>query len=81
MDSEPAGKMLAATTSCSMRCASQAVDVAGLTTTGTPESSAGAAFSQSPQAGKLKALIESARPVVGTSKCWLWNDSSLLSGV
>ena len=52
-----------------MRCVSQAVAVAGLTITGTPDSSAGAAFSHKPQIGKLKALMNSATPRVGTSTC------------
>jgi hypothetical protein len=43
-----------------MRWVSQAVEVPGLTTTGTPDSRAGAAFSHRPQLGKLKALMNSA---------------------
>ena len=68
-DSAPAGSTPAFTTSCTMRCVSQAVAVAGLTITGTPLSSDGAAFSHRPQLGKLKALMNSATPRVGTSTC------------
>jgi hypothetical protein len=50
-DSAPGGSTPASTTSCTMRCVSQAVAVAGLTITGTPLSSAGAAFSHSPSSG------------------------------
>ena len=64
--SAPAGSTPASITSCTMRCVSHAVAVAGLTTTGTPESSAGAAFSHRPHDGKLKALMHSASPRVGT---------------
>ena len=76
-DNAPAGSTPASTTSATMRCVSQAVAVAGFTTTGTPESSAGAAFSHRPQPGKLKALMKSARPRVGTSTWRLWNTGSL----
>ncbi|MNT91932.1 hypothetical protein D3C72_2331130 [compost metagenome] len=62
-----------------MRWVSQAVAVAGLTITGTPASNAGAAFSHNPQLGKLKALINSATPRVGTSTCCDWNNGSLPS--
>lgn len=79
MDSAPAGRMPASTTSCTMRCVSQAVAVAGFTTTARPDSSAGAAFSHRPQAGKLKALMNSARPGRGTCRCWDWNSGSLPS--
>ena len=65
----PAGKMPASTTSLTMRCVSHAVVVAGLTMTGTPDNSAGAAFSHMPQDGKLNALIKSATPRVGVSTC------------
>jgi hypothetical protein len=68
-DSAPAGSTPASTTSRTMRWVSQAVEVPGLTMTGTPESNAGAAFSHSPQAGKLKALMNSATPRVGTCRC------------
>ena len=51
-----------------------------MATTGTPESRAGAAFSQSPQAGKLNALMKRASPRTGTDTCWLRNDPSLASG-
>ena len=54
-----------------MRWVSQAVAVAGLMMTGTPDSSAGAAFSHKPQAGKLKALMNSATPRLGSST---WRD-------
>ena len=64
-DSAPAGSTPASTTSFTMRCVSQAVAVAGLTITGTPDSSAGAAFSHRPQLGKLNALMKSATPRVG----------------
>src|SRR3546814_14851197 len=52
--SAPSGSTLAASTSATISWASQAVAVAGLTTIGTPDSSAGAAFSHSPQDGNLK---------------------------
>ena len=68
-DSAPLGKMPASTTSFTMRCVSQAVAVAGLMITGTPDSNAGAAFSHRPQAGKLKALMNRATPRVGTRMC------------
>jgi hypothetical protein len=68
-DRAPAGSTPASTTSRTMRCVSQAVEVAGLTITGTPDSNAGAAFSQRPQDGKLKALMNSATPRVGTCRC------------
>ncbi len=64
-----------------MRCVSHAVAVAGLTTTGTPESSAGAAFSHRPQLGKLKALMNSASPRVGTCTWRLPNAPPLASAV
>ena len=75
--SAPAGQMPASTTSFTMRWVSQAVAVAGFTMTGTPDSSAGAAFSHRPQLGKLNALMNSATPRVGTCTCWLWNSGSL----
>ncbi len=78
-DSAPAGNTPASTTSFTMRCVSQAVAVAGFTITGTPESSAGAAFSHSPHEGKLKALMKSATPCVGTCRCCDWNTGSLPS--
>ena len=49
-----------------MRCATSADAVAGLLSTGMPASSATAAFSARPQAGKLKALTCTATPVRGT---------------
>ena len=76
-DRAPAGSTPAWTTSSTMRWVSQAVAVAGLTITGTPESRAGAAFSHRPQLGKLKALMNSATPRVGFSTCWVWNSGSL----
>jgi hypothetical protein len=75
-DKAPAGSTPASTTSFTICCASHAVAVAGFSTTGTPDSSAGAAFSHRPQAGKLNALMNSARPREGTSTCRLWNVSS-----
>ena len=78
-DSAPGGSTPASTTSRTICCVSQAVAVAGFTTTGTPDSRAGAAFSHRPQPGKLKALMKSASPRVGTSTCWLWNSGSLAS--
>ena len=73
----PAGKMPASTTSLTMRCVSHAVVVAGLTMTGTPDKSAGAAFSHKPQDGKLKALMKRATPRVGVSTCCDWKSGSL----
>ena len=70
MDRAPTGRTPASITSCTMRWVSQAVLVAGLTMTGTPDSSAGAAFSHRPQLGKLKALINRAAPWVGVRMCW-----------
>ncbi|MCY1528442.1 hypothetical protein D9M68_635470 [compost metagenome] len=78
-DSAPAGSTPASTTSFTMRCVSQAVAVAGFTITGTPDSSAGAAFSHRPHDGKLKALMNSATPCVGTCRCCDWNTGSLPS--
>ena len=46
--------------------------MAGLLTTGIPARSATAAFSASPQAGKLKALMWRATPCRGTAMCWPW---------
>ena len=65
----PAGKMPASTTSLTMRWVSHAVVVAGLTMTGTPDNSAGAAFSHKPHEGKLNALMNKATPRVGVSTC------------
>ena len=48
----------------------QAELVAGLLTTGTPASSATAAFSAKPQAGKLNALMWTATPRRGASR-WI----------
>jgi len=62
---EPAGKIPASTTSLTMRWVNQAVVVAGLTMTGTPDNRAGAAFSHKPHEGKLKALMNKATPRVG----------------
>ncbi len=53
-----------------MRWATSAELVAGFVSTGMPASQATAAFSASPQAGKLKALTCTATPVRGTSTCW-----------
>ncbi len=61
-----------------MRCVSHAVAVAGLMITGTPDSSAGAAFSHNPHDGKLNALMKSATPRVGVSTCCETNVLSLL---
>ena len=69
IDSAPLGSTPALMTSLTMRWVSHAVTVAGLMTTGTPESRAGAAFSHKPQPGKLKALIKSASPLIGTITC------------
>ena len=69
IDKAPGGNTPAAMTSATMRCVSHAVAVAGFTITGTPESRAGAAFSHSPHDGKLKALMNSAMPRVGTITC------------
>src|SRR5207248_9977665 len=66
---EPDGRMPDFTTSSTIRCASHAVGEAGFTSTGTPERNAGAAFSQKPHAGKLKALMKSATPFAGERKC------------
>ncbi len=52
-----------------IRYATSAVLVAGLEMTGMPASSAHAAFSASPQAGKLKAFTWTATPGRGTSTC------------
>ena len=79
MLSAPGGNTPASITSLTMRWVSQAVAVAGLTMTGTPDSNAGAAFSHRPQAGKLKALMNKATPGVGTCTCCDWNRGSLPS--
>ncbi len=76
-DSAPGGSTPASITSFTMRCVSHAVEVAGFTITGTPESSAGAAFSHRPHDGKLNALMNSATPRVGTCRWRLWKLSSL----
>ena len=76
-ESAPSGSTPAFTTSSTMRWVSHAVAVAGLASTGTPESSAGAAFSHSPHAGKLKALIRIATPRNGWAMCSAWKASSL----
>ena len=78
-DSAPTGNTPASTTSWTMRCVSHAVAVAGLTMTGMPDNRAGAAFSHSPQAGKLKALMNSATPCRGTCRCCDRNTGSLPS--
>src|SRR5260370_3121862 len=62
MEIAPGGKIFAFTISSTIRCVSQAVGEAGFTTTGTPESNAGAAFSHRPQAGKLNSVITTAAP-------------------
>ena len=69
IESAPLGKTPASITSATIRCVSHAVAVAGLITTGTPDNNAGAAFSHKPQLGKLKALINNARPRIGTMMC------------
>ncbi|SIK38765.1 Uncharacterised protein [Mycobacteroides abscessus subsp. abscessus] len=69
MDSAPSGSTLASMMSLTISCVSHAVAVAGFTTSGTPASKAGAAFSRKPQLGKLNALINNARPRVGTITC------------
>jgi hypothetical protein len=51
--------------------------VAGVITTGTPDCSAGAAFSHNPHVRKLKALMNKARPRTGTIRCCDWNSWSL----
>ena len=66
--SAPSGSTLAAMTSFTMACASSAVEDAGLASTGTPASSDTAAFSHSPQLGKLKALMWMATPRRGIIK-------------
>src|SRR2546427_5569107 len=73
----PGGKILAFTISSTIRCVSQAVGEAGFTTTETPESSAGAAFSQRPHAGKLNALMKTAAPFDGARKCCAANSPVL----
>ena len=67
--SAPSGNTFAATTSLTIACASSAVADAGFASTGTPATSATAAFSHSPQLGKLKALMWTAAPRRG-SKRW-----------
>ena len=64
--SAPSGSTLAATTSFTMACARSAVAEAGLASTGTPARSDTAAFSHSPQLGKLKALMWMATPRRGS---------------
>ncbi len=71
-DSAPSGSALASTRISIIRCATIAELVAGLLTTGIPASSAAAAFSAIPQAGKLKALMWIATPVRVTWMCWPW---------
>ena len=70
--SAPSGRTFASTITCIARCAAIAVAVAGLESTGMPASSAAAAFSASPQAGKLNALMCTATPCRGTARCWPW---------
>src|SRR5438034_4196568 len=72
--------MPAFTTSSTILWASHAVGEAGFTQIGTPERSAGAAFSQKPQAGKLKALMNTATPLPGMRKCWAPNTPVLERG-
>src|SRR3954447_15056659 len=81
MESAPTGRRLALTTSSTMRWVSQAVGVAGFISTATPDKSAGAAFSQRPQAGKLKALMKTATPSRGLRKCCAWNTPDFESGI
>src|SRR5258706_5193974 len=73
MEIAPGGKIFAFAISSTIRCVSQAVGEAGFTTTGTPESNAGAAFSHSPQAGKLNALMQTAAPLASIRKSWPTN--------
>src|SRR5207245_9555825 len=80
MEIAPDGKMPAFTMSSTILCANQAVGEAGFTTMGTPDSSAGALFSQRPQAGKLKALMNTAAPFAGMRKCCPTNAQHLESG-
>ncbi len=79
MPRAPAGSTPASITSLTICWASHAVAVAGLASTGTPESSATAAFSHRPHDGKLKALMWMATPRRGTDRCMAWNASSLAS--
>src|SRR5215831_9749928 len=66
--SAPSGSTFAAMTSFTMACASSAVAEAGLARIGTPAMSDTAAFSHSPQLGKLKALMWTATPRRGAIK-------------
>ena len=77
----PSGKIPAFTTSSTIRWVSQAVGEAGFTTTGTPDNSAGATFSQRPQAGKLNALMKTAAPFAGVRKCCPANTLVFDSGI
>ncbi len=69
-ESVPSGKTLPSTRISIRRCATIAELVAGLESTGIPARSAEAAFSASPQAGKLNALMCTATPWRGTLTCW-----------
>ncbi len=71
-DSAPSGRTACASRISTIRWARIAEEVAGLVRTGTPASSATAAFSNRPQAGKLKALMCTATPWRGTAMCWPW---------
>src|SRR5260370_12644058 len=64
----PSGKIAAFTISSTIRCVTQAVGEAGFTRIGTPDSTAGAAFSQRPQAAKLNTLINTPSPFPRTQK-------------
>src|SRR5262249_9768503 len=77
----PAGRRPDFTMSSTLLCGGHAVGEAGFTTTGTPESRAGPAFSQKPQAGKLNALMNTAAPRDGTRKCWPTKAPVLESGI
>ena len=68
-ESAPSGSTFASTTISMMRWATIAELVAGLLSTGIPASSAVAAFSAKPHAGKLNALMCTATPVRGTHTC------------
>jgi len=71
-ESAPSGSSFFSAISSMMRLATIAELVAGLLSTGMPASSATAAFSANPQAGKLNALIWIATPWRGTAICWPW---------
>jgi hypothetical protein len=71
-ESAPSGSSFFSAISSMIRCATIAELVAGLLSTGMPASSATAAFSAKPQAGKLNALMCTATPWRGTAMCWPW---------